>query len=122
MIDKAVPIGASFAILAVAFGAFGAHAFKALLLANGHLTTYNTASQYHFIHALGLMLISCLPEHLYQVVWLNRAAWMMVLGTVIFCGSLYMLAISGLTWWGAITPIGGLLLLLAWVFVVISTR
>lgn len=122
MNDRAVSIGACLAALAVVFGAFGAHGLETLLLENGHLATYETASQYHFMHALGLILIGCLPEHRYQIGWLNRAAWMMTLGTIIFSGSLYILAISGLGWLGAIAPVGGLLLIAAWVSIVISTR
>jgi len=93
-------LGASGVIL----GAFGAHGLKAVLAANGSLEIWHTASFYHLLHAVVLL-------------WANarRLAFrLFALGILVFSGSLYALALSGLKWLGAITPLGGLLLIAGW--------
>jgi len=101
--------------LAVGLGAFGAHALKATLLENGRLATYETAVLYHFIHTLALLGVGILMNTLSNP-WLTRAAWCFTIGMVIFSGSLYVLCLSGITFLGAITPIGGVLFILGWLF------
>jgi uncharacterized membrane protein YgdD (TMEM256/DUF423 family) len=109
-----IPIGAIFAFLAVALGAFGAHSLK------GHidpylLEVYQTGVQYHMAHALGLILLGTIVE----LRGINRAyRWSgiaMAAGIVLFSGSLYLMAITGIRWLGMVTPIGGVLFLAAWV-------
>jgi len=108
--------GAIFAFLAVALGAFGAHAWKELLDANVTRDVFETASEYHFFHALALLWLGLYRRGLSidQDHYLSTASYLLLAGTFIFSGSLYYLAISNLRWLGAITPIGGLLLLGAW--------
>lgn len=98
--------------IAVAAGAFGAHGLKAMLSAE-MLAVWQTAATYQTSHALGLFGIALLMHRL-QSIWLARSATAMLIGIVIFSGSLYLLAVSGIRWLGAITPFGGLALLLAW--------
>jgi len=96
--------------LAVACGAFGAHALKSRL-SSEQMATFHTAVQYHFWHALGLLAVGLL--------WLQRSdlAWvagLLLLGLVLFCGSLYLLALTGMRWLGAITPFGGVAFIAGW--------
>ena len=99
--------------LAVAIGAFGAHGLKQHI-SGEMLQTYKTGVEYHFYHALGLLLIGVLtisfPSEL-----LKWSAIFLVAGIVLFSGSLYVLAISGIKWIGAITPVGGLGFIAGWV-------
>ncbi len=100
--------------LAVGLGAFGAHGLEPLLIQNGRLDTFETAVSYHFYHTLGLLGLGILA--LIKPDWkgLNLAAWGMFLGILVFSGSLYILCLTGITWLGAITPIGGVGFILGW--------
>jgi uncharacterized membrane protein YgdD (TMEM256/DUF423 family) len=98
--------------LGVALGAFGAHALKERLSPE-LLTVFETGIRYHFYHALAL----------FAVAWLSKthpdplttfAGWAFTFGIVVFSGSLYVLTVSGVRWWGAITPVGGVAFLLGW--------
>lgn len=104
--------------LAVAIGAFGAHGLKAHL-SQEMLQTYRTGVEYHFYHALGLLLIGVLSV-LYPSNLLNWSAFLLTLGIILFSGSLYLMAITGIKWLGAITPIGGLSFIAGWVFLFLS--
>lgn len=106
-------LGSVNAMLAVMLGAFGAHALKNRL--DEHLlNVFRTGVEYHFYHALGLILIGTLAISLGISSWLKTAGWMMFAGIVLFSGSLYLLSILNLRWLGMITPIGGLLFILSW--------
>ena len=111
--------GTIFAFLAVALGAFGAHAWQGLLETNATEDIFETASEYHFIHALALLWLGLYRRDLSkkQDQYLTIATYLLITGTLIFSGSLYYLAISNLHWLGAITPIGGLFLLCAWLMI-----
>jgi len=104
--------------LAVALGAFGAHGLKSQL-STDMLQTWKTGVEYHFYHALGLLLIGILavsnPSEL--VKW---SAILLTAGIVLFSGSLYALAISGIKWLGAITPLGGLSFIAGWVLLFLT--
>lgn len=114
-----VSLGAINAFLAVALGAFGAHALKSRLSAE-MLSIFETGVQYHFYHALGLLAIGLIATHLPDSIWLKRSGWLMFLGIIIFSGSLYILSITGMRWLGAITPIGGLCFLASWILLAIA--
>ena len=107
-----VAAGAINMFIAVAAGAFGAHALKHSLSAD-MLAVWQTAAHYQMIHALGLIAIAILMPR-YQTVLLKRAGIIMLLGILIFSGSLYALAISGIRVLGVITPVGGVAFLIAW--------
>ena len=108
-------IGSAAALLfvAVAFGAFGAHALRSKL-APDLMAVYQTAVQYHFWHALGLLAVGILLAQKPENGTLVAAAWLLVAGIVIFCGSLYVLALTGTRGWGALAPVGGTAFLAAW--------
>ncbi len=109
-------ISAALGALAVAFGAFGAHALKATLQAGGHLETWRTAAQYHLIHAVALTALALHSPHR-MCAW-----WLWLAGTILFSGSLYALALTGAKWLGPITPFGGGLLIAGWVALAFATQ
>jgi uncharacterized membrane protein YgdD (TMEM256/DUF423 family) len=101
-------IAAAMGFLGVALGAFGAHGLQGVLVKNNMVDVWKTASSYHLIHAVALLFLATLRP-------LPRAPWFLIFsGVVIFSGSLYLLAVTDIRWLGAITPIGGLLLLGGW--------
>ncbi len=114
--------GAILCFLAVAMGAFGAHALSELLLQNQHNQTYELANRYHFYHGLSLLLIASLDSMRSETSNMPRriAIACLFFGTIIFSTSLYVLALTKLGLLGAITPIGGLLLLIGWTSLAIS--
>lgn len=108
-----IATGAVLGFLAVALGAFGAHALKARLSPE-LLAVYQTGVQYHLPHAVAVVLIGVVSLHLPDARWLTTAGWCMAAGVVVFSGSLYLLALTGVRVLGAVTPIGGVLLLAGW--------
>jgi uncharacterized membrane protein YgdD (TMEM256/DUF423 family) len=102
---------------AVALGAFGAHGLRDRLDAYS-MDVYQKAVFYHFIHALGLLAVSLAPRTA-NLVWVNI---LLLAGIVIFSGSLYVLAITGIRALGAITPLGGLSFIAAWLLLAWSLR
>jgi uncharacterized membrane protein YgdD (TMEM256/DUF423 family) len=100
--------------LAVAFGAFGAHGLKGRL-DDYSMGVYEKAVLYHFFHALGLLLVSILPR--LGALSQSAGTWvcsLLLAGILLFSGSLYILALSGVRALGAVTPLGGLAFLAAW--------
>lgn len=95
----------------VALGAFGAHALKETLLANGTTATWQTAVHYHLIHAVALLALAGWTDGSPPARWTGRC-W--IAGTVLFSGSLYWLALGGPKILGPVTPLGGVSLLLGW--------
>lgn len=118
---KFIVTGALHGFLAVALGAFGAHALKDVVDEYG-LSIWETAVQYQMFHATGLLVIGLLMSSklLGEVKQLKLAGIFFNLGIVFFAGSLYVLAVSGIKVLGAITPIGGLLFLAGWVLIIVS--
>jgi uncharacterized membrane protein YgdD (TMEM256/DUF423 family) len=111
-------LGALGGFLAVAFGAFGAHALRSRLSPE-MLAVFETGVRYQMYHALALLLVAATIPHLGG--WLVRTAgWLFTAGIVIFSGSLYLLAMTGVTILGAITPIGGLAFLAGWACLAIA--
>ena len=110
--------GATLALLAVALGAFGAHALRARL-EPPDLEIFETAVRYQMYHALALLGVAWLATRLTDPLT-GWAGWLMVAGTVVFSGSLYLLVLTGPRWLGAITPIGGVMLIAGWLLVVVA--
>ncbi|MEM9920470.1 MAG: DUF423 domain-containing protein [Bacteroidota bacterium] len=110
--------------LVVALGAFGAHGLKASLPSN-QLEVYQTAVSYHFYHTFGLGLAAVLSLF-HSNKFIHWAAWSFIIGILLFSGSLYLLStreLIGLTnyrWLGPITPIGGLLFMIGWIFMAMA--
>lgn len=109
----ALLLAAALLFVAVAAGAFGAHALKAKLPADA-LAVYQTAVQYHAWHALGLLAVGVLLALKPDSAALAWAAWLLIAGIVLFSGSLYAIALSGVRTFGYATPVGGLAFLTAW--------
>ncbi len=107
----AAALGALNALLAVGAGAFGAHGLKKRLSAD-MLAVFETGARYHMFHALGLFACAWMISR--GASGARVAAWLMLAGIVIFSGSLYALALSGVRTLGAITPVGGVCLLVSW--------
>ncbi|QJR79685.1 DUF423 domain-containing protein [Alteromonas pelagimontana] len=109
-------IGASGALLAVVLGAFGSHGLKQILDA-GALQTFEIGVRYQMYHSLALLLLVALAPH-FRPRTVTIAGWAFVAGTLLFSGSLYLLAIADMKFLGPITPLGGLFLMAGWMGVV----
>ncbi len=108
-------LGAISAFLAVLGGAFGAHALRARLTPD-LLAVFETGARYQMYHALALLFVAWTLSR-WTSAWLLGGAWLFVIGTLLFSGSLYLLALTGARWWGAVTPLGGVCFLAGWVCV-----
>ncbi len=112
-------LGAAAAGLAVALGAFGAHGLRGAISAD-MLANFETGVRYHMYHALGLLAVAFAvtrwPASSLPVV----AGWLFVAGIVLFAGSLYVMALTGWRWLGAITPLGGVAFVAGWVCLCIA--
>lgn len=108
-----VALGAFSAFVSVGAGAFGAHGLRSRL-APDLLAVFETAVRYQMFHALGLLAAAWVSAR-----WPGPAAaaagWLFVAGTVVFSGSLYLLALTGVRWLGAVTPVGGAAFLAGWI-------
>lgn len=108
-------LGALLGFTGVAAGAFGAHALREALSPE-RLQIFETGSRYQLIHALALIAVAIALERGASR-GLTAAGWLFLAGSVVFAGSLYALALTGVTSWGAVTPIGGLCFLVGWILV-----
>jgi uncharacterized membrane protein YgdD (TMEM256/DUF423 family) len=113
--------GVVMAGLAVAIGAFGAHALRPILEENARTETFELAVRYQFYHAFAILFSGVLMLN-FPSRYLNRAAVCFAAGIFIFSGSLYALSISGITILGAITPVGGLLFIAGWLFLFLGVN
>lgn len=113
-------VGALSALVSVAAGAFGAHALRSRLTPE-LLAVFETAARYQMYHALGLLAVAWATSRWPGAlpVW---AGWLFVAGTVLFSGSLYILSLTGIRWWGAVTPFGGVAFLIGWMCLVLTIR
>ena len=113
-----IGLGAVFGLLSVVAGARGVHALRDTL-DPGALNTFQTASRFQMYHALALVLTGLLVDR-----WPSRmlvsAGWLFTGGVVVFCGSLYILALTGIGLFGAVAPVGGLSLMGGWGLLVLS--
>jgi uncharacterized membrane protein YgdD (TMEM256/DUF423 family) len=108
-----LPFAAASGFLAVALGAFGAHALRDHLDAYS-MDVFQTAVLYHFVHTLALLAVGLLCRVSRPHRSLRAAGTAFTVGLAIFCGSLYLLSITGIRWLGAITPIGGVAFICGW--------
>ncbi|MEM9443854.1 MAG: DUF423 domain-containing protein [Verrucomicrobiota bacterium] len=108
-----IRIAAVFGFLGVTLGAFGAHGLKEILEQNQTTDHWKTATFYHLVHAVVLFVLAT---------WAPQKSWafgFFAIGIIIFSGSLYILCVTGIKWLGAITPIGGICLLLGWLLIIL---
>lgn len=108
-------IGAFFAMTSVILGAFGAHALKQKI-SSDMLSIFEVGVRYQMYHALGLILLA-ISFQLFPGISLEIAGWLLIAGVFLFSGSLYILSLTGNTLWGAVTPVGGILWIVGWLFV-----
>jgi len=113
-------LGSIFMFLAVALGAFGAHALKNKL-STEMLAIFETGVRYQVYHSLALLFVSWIAQT-YPQTRVAPAGWAFTLGIVIFSGSLYVLTLSGVRAWGAVTPIGGLAFLIGWIVLALQIK
>lgn len=106
-------LGAFNTFLCIALGAFGAHGLKRVL-STDMLTVYHTGVQYHFYHALGIIIIGLLLLHFPKSRLIPISGWLMMVGIILFSFSLYVLSVTGMRGLGMITPFGGVSFLSAW--------
>lgn len=115
-----IRIGALLLACAVGLGAFGAHGLKDKLDAYS-MAVYEKAVFYHFIHALGILLVALLSaQSLVSAETAMRTSVLLLAGVIIFSGSLYILSMTGMKWLGAITPIGGVCFIAAWMYLALK--
>lgn len=111
-------IGSMSGALAVLLGAFGAHGLKDRL-SERMLVNYMTGVEYHFYHTLALLVVGLVAMH-YPSRQLSASGWAFTIGILIFSGSLYVMALTGITKLGAITPIGGLCFIAGWILLAVA--
>jgi uncharacterized membrane protein YgdD (TMEM256/DUF423 family) len=112
-------LGSCSGMLAVVFGAFGAHALKGRL-DDYALGVYETAVQYHFYHSFALLAVGIIALSQPQTVMLRSSGWLFLIGLLVFSGSLYVLSLTGARWLGAVTPLGGLAFIGGWACLAVS--
>jgi len=115
-----VSIGSILGMLVVILGAFGAHGLKDILDDYGQ-SIYDKAVLYHMFHSIAILVLGIIQKILPDLE-LQLVGLFFLLGIVIFSGSLYILVLSGLRWLGAITPIGGVLLIAGWLMLALKIR
>ena len=111
-------LGAINAFLSVALGAFGAHGLEGKVEPK-YLEIWQTGVQYQMFHALGLIAVGILMGNVSPGPLLSWSGWLMLIGIIVFSGSLYALTLSGIKVLGAITPIGGVAFLISWVLLIV---
>lgn len=114
-----IVLGSILMVIAVAMGAFGAHALKSKF-EEGKQKVYETAVQYHLIHALAIIVAGILAGQYPEAGLLVTAGWFMAVGIILFSGSLYILSLKKIRFLGPITPLGGLSFIIAWILVAIG--
>lgn len=113
-------LGAGYGLLGVILGAFGAHALRSRL-SEDLLRAWQTGVEYQFYHAFALLAVGLMAyTGAAAGGWLSAAAWLFVLGVLLFSGSLYGLALGGPKLLGPVTPLGGLLLIAAWASLLVA--
>jgi uncharacterized membrane protein YgdD (TMEM256/DUF423 family) len=113
-------LGAFSGLISVAAGAFAAHALRTRLPTES-LLIFETAARYQMYHALGLMAVAWAASR-WPGTLPRMAGWLFVIGTVLFSGSLYALALTGTQWLGAITPLGGAAFLAGWLCLALAAK
>jgi uncharacterized membrane protein YgdD (TMEM256/DUF423 family) len=114
-----VVLGSMSAFVGVALGAFGAHGLKNKV-AMDMLKVWETAVLYHLVHALGLIFVGLICFILPEVPSVRYAGWILLVGTVLFSGSLYLLVLTGSKPLGIITPLGGVAFLAGWLMLAVA--
>ena len=115
-----IKVGICMSGLTIFIGAFGAHGLKPILIKNNTMDIFKTAVLYQMFHSLSLIISGILIK--LDLVYGNVSSLLFLIGTLVFCGSLYILSVTGIKWLGAVTPIGGVLFLGGWVTLFLTLR
>lgn len=118
---RIIKTGVILSMLGVAIGAFGAHALNDLLVENGRLDTYDTGVLYLFVHSLAILLTGLMADK-YDNKNIKQAFYLFVGGIILFSGSLFILSITNITMFGAITPIGGGAFIFGWIKLYLAVK
>ena len=111
-------LGSINAVIAILLGAFAAHGLKKHLTEQ-LLSSFHTGVQYHIYHSLGLIAVGLIAVHISNM-GIKISGWLMISGIVLFSGSLYVLALSGIRQFGLITPVGGICFVVAWAVLAVT--
>ncbi len=117
-----IKLGTLSGFLSVAMGAFGAHGLEERLAQTGRAANFETAARYQMYHALALLALGLVVHASKPSTAADVAGWGFFLGSLIFSVSLYVLALTGIRWLGAITPFGGVGMLVGWVALAIAAK
>lgn len=112
-------LGSIIMALGVMLGAFGAHGLKNIL-SEEMMEIFSTGIEYHFYHAIGLLIVGITAQYLPNSNLLYWSGILMVAGIIIFSGSLYLLSTIGIRWLGAVTPIGGICFIVSWILFTVA--
>lgn len=110
-----IKLAAALGAITVAIGAFGAHGLAPTLEKFGRVVTFETAVKYQFYHTLAIFLVGILQSRTASNKVLHSSIYAFLIGIIVFSGSLYILSTTGITWLGAITPLGGLAFIIGWI-------
>ena len=111
-------VGAIAGAIGVLLGAFGAHGLKSRVDAD-MLAVFETGVRYHMYHALALLAVGWAATR-WPGTWVNASGWLFLVGIVVFCGSLYVMTLTGARWLGAITPLGGVAFISGWIALAVA--
>lgn len=117
---KFLLLGAALAGLSVLLGAFAAHGLEKSITDQRLLDSFATAARYQFYHALGLIAVFLLSKYELNNSLLSKSGWAMLIGTLLFSGSLYIYVLSGIKAFAMITPIGGVFMIIAWLLMFLA--
>lgn len=109
-------LGAINMMLGIILGAFAAHGLKSILTPES-LAVFQTGVQYHIYHALGLILVALLQIPYPKSGGVRTGGWLLLAGIILFSGSLYLLALTRITWFGPVTPVGGACFIIGWLWI-----
>ena len=112
-------IASILALLSVSIGAFGAHGLKDILDKNGRLANFETAVKYQFYHVFAIIIVALLMDKFSEKM-MTYAGYSFMAGILFFSGSLYILSLTNIAKWGAVTPIGGVLFIADWIFMLMG--
>lgn len=121
MEKRAYFIGGFLFFLAVAIGAFGAHGLEDILNQNDRSGTFETGVKYHFYHSIAILIVGLIAGK-YKEIKFDSVIYLHLFGTIIFSGSLYILSVTNIGIFGAITPIGGLCFLIGWILFILKIK
>ncbi len=111
-----IMLGAINMVVAIILGAFGSHGLKQIISPD-MVQVFQTGVQYHIYHALGLLLVAVLMIPYPHSGGLRTGGWILMAGIILFSGSLYLLALTGMSVFGPVTPVGGVCFIVGWIWI-----